>query len=53
MFPPRLSGAGPSLFVIPSYEAERNRVAEALQDTGAAAYLVRAINPFYAAPPLP
>lgn len=53
MFPPRLSGAGPSIFVIPSYQAERNRVADALQDTGATAYLVRAINPVYFAPPLP
>ena len=43
--PPQLSGAGPAIFCIPSDEGERNSVAEALQDTGARAYLVRAINP--------
>ena len=43
--PPKLSGAGPSFFCIPSHEGERNRVADALQDTGATAYLVRTINP--------
>lgn len=45
LFPPRLSGAGPSFFCIPSHEGERDRVADALQDTGAKAYLVRTINP--------
>ena len=45
MFPPRLSGAGPSLFVMPSYEAERKAVADALQDTGAATCLVRTVIP--------
>ena len=44
-YPPQLSGAGPAMFCIPSDEGERNRVADALQDTGARAYLVRTINP--------
>ncbi len=44
-YPPRLSGAGPTIFCIPSNEGERNSVAHALQDTGATAYFVRAINP--------
>ncbi len=43
--PPQLSGAGPAIFCIPSDEGERNTVADALQDTGARAYLVRTINP--------
>ena len=43
--PPQLSGAGPTIFCIPSDEGERNLVADALQDTGARAYLVRTINP--------
>lgn len=43
--PPRLSGAGPAMFVMPSGESERIRVAESLQGSGAAAYLVRAISP--------
>ena len=43
--PPRLSGAGPALFCLPSSESERIRVAAALRDTGATAYLVRTINP--------
>ena len=51
MFPPRLSGAGPSLFVMPSYEAERKAVADALQNTGAATCLVRTVIPALAAPP--
>ena len=43
--PPRLSGAGPALYCMPSSESERIRVAESLQGTGAAAYLVRTIRP--------
>ena len=43
--PPRLSGAGPAIFCVPSSESERIRVAESLQGTGAAAYLVRTISP--------
>ncbi len=43
--PPRLSGAGPALFCLPSSENERTRVAAALQGTGATAYLVRTISP--------
>lgn len=43
--PPRLSGAGPALFCMPSSESERIRVVESLQGTGAAAYLVRTIYP--------
>ncbi|MXZ90689.1 MAG: 4-(cytidine 5'-diphospho)-2-C-methyl-D-erythritol kinase [Chloroflexi bacterium] len=43
--PPQLSGAGPAIFCIPSDEGERNLVVEALRNTGARAYLVRAINP--------
>ena len=43
--PPRLSGAGPALFCLPSSESERRTVAAALQDRGATAYLVRTIAP--------
>ena len=43
--PPRLSGAGPALFCMPSSESERIRVEAALQGTGATAYLVRTISP--------
>ncbi len=45
-YPPRLSGAGPALYVMPSSESERIRVVESLQGTGAAAYLVRTISPW-------
>ena len=48
MFPPRLSGAGPAFFCIPSHQWERDRVADALQETGATAHLVRTINPAHA-----
>ena len=43
--PPRLSGAGPAIYIMPSSESERIRVAESLQGSGAAAYLVRTISP--------
>lgn len=43
--PPRLSGAGPALYVMPSSESECIRVTESLQGTGATAYLVRTISP--------
>ena len=43
--PPRLSGAGPALFCLPSSENERTRVVAALQGTGATAYLVRTLSP--------
>lgn len=43
--PPRLSGAGPAMYCMPSSESERIRVAESLQGTGATAYLVRTICP--------
>lgn len=43
--PPRLSGAGPALFCLPSSENERTRVAAALQGMGTTAYLVRTISP--------
>ena len=43
--PPRLSGAGPTIYSMPSSESERIRVAESLRGTGAAAYLVRTISP--------
>ena len=43
--PPRLSGAGPTVYCMPSSESERIRVVESLQGTGAAAYLVRTISP--------
>ena len=43
--PPRLSGAGPALYCMPSSESERIRVVESLRGTGAAAYLVRTISP--------
>ena len=47
-FPPCLSGAGPAFFCTPSNETEQAKVAAALQNTGATAYLVRTINPAYA-----
>ena len=47
-FPPRLSGAGPAFFCMPSDETEQAKVAAALQNTGATAYLVRTINPAHA-----
>ena len=43
--PPRLSGAGPTLYCMPSSETERIRVTESLQGTGVTAYLVRTISP--------
>ena len=43
--PPRLSGAGPTIYSLPSSESERIRAAESLQGTGATAYLVRTIRP--------
>jgi 4-diphosphocytidyl-2-C-methyl-D-erythritol kinase len=43
--PPRLSGAGPGMYVMPSSESERIRVTDSLRGTGAAAYLVRTIPP--------
>ncbi len=43
--PPRLSGAGPTVYCMPSSESERIRVSESLQGTGAAAYLVRTLSP--------
>ena len=43
--PPRLSGAGPTLYCMPCSESERTRVCESLRGTGAAAYLVRTIAP--------
>jgi 4-diphosphocytidyl-2-C-methyl-D-erythritol kinase len=42
---PRLSGAGPAVFCLPSSETERRRVQTALRGTGATAYLVRTLNP--------
>ncbi|MDE2684263.1 MAG: 4-(cytidine 5'-diphospho)-2-C-methyl-D-erythritol kinase [Chloroflexota bacterium] len=44
-FPPRLSGAGPAFFCMPSDETEHVKVEAALQNTGATAYLVRTIIP--------
>lgn len=44
-YPPRLSGAGPTLYTMPSSETERIRVAESLPGTDATAYLVRTISP--------
>ena len=38
---PRLSGAGPALFCLPSSQSEHIRVETALRGTGATAYLVR------------
>ena len=43
--PPRLSGAGPAFFILPSDQARHNAVADALRNTGAKAYLVHTINP--------
>lgn len=43
--PPRLSGAGPAMYCMPSSESERIRVSERLQGIGASAYLVRTISP--------
>ncbi len=40
---PRLSGAGPSFFSLPSTEIEYTAVQSALRNTGATAYLVRTI----------
>ena len=45
--PPRLSGAGPGIYCLPSSESERIRVAESLQGTGAGAYLVQMVCPDY------
>ena len=42
--PPRLSGAGPALFCLPSSKNEWTRVTEALQGTRATTYLVRTIS---------
>ena len=42
---PRLSGAGPTIFCLPSSETEHMRVQVALRNTGATAYLVRTLNP--------
>ena len=47
-FPPCLSGAGPAFFCLPSDETEQAKVATALQNTGATAYLIRTINPAHA-----
>ena len=44
-FPPCLSGAGPAFFCMPSDATEQAKVAAALQNTGATAYLIRTINP--------
>lgn len=43
--PPRLSGAGPAFFILPSGQARHNAVADALRNTGAKAYLVHTVNP--------
>ena len=42
---PRLSGAGPTIFCLPSSETEQMKVQVALRNTGATAYLVRTLNP--------
>lgn len=47
-FLPCLSGAGPAFFCMPSDETEQAKVAAALQNTGATAYLVRTISPAHA-----
>jgi len=47
-FPPCLSGAGPAFFCMPSDETEQTKVAAALQNTEATAYLIRTINPAHA-----
>ena len=47
-FPPCLSGAGPAFFCMPSDATEQAKVAAALQNTGATAYLIRTINPAHA-----
>lgn len=47
-FPPCLSGAGPAFFCMPSDETEHAKVAAALQNTGATAYLIRTISPAHA-----
>lgn len=44
-FSPCLSGAGPAFFCMPSDEIEQAKVAAALQNTEATAYLIRTINP--------
>ena len=43
--PPRLSGAGPAFFILPSGQARHNAIADALRNTGAKAYLVHTVNP--------
>ena len=43
--PPRLSGAGPAFFILPSSQARHNAIADALRNTGAKAYLVHTVNP--------
>ena len=43
--PPRLSGAGPAFFMLPSSQARHNAVADALRNSGAKAYLVHTVNP--------
>ena len=47
-FLPCLSGAGPAFFCMPSDETEHAKVAAALQNTEATAYLIRTINPAHA-----
>ena len=42
---PRLSGAGPAFFILPSSPSRHNAIADALRNTGAKAYLVHTVNP--------